>query len=105
MVANKRRKDLRQRAVEYLGGKCCICGYSKCIGAMDFHHIESQIKDFTISSRMTSWEAIEKELRKCVLLCSNCHREAHDGLHPHYLQDETHMRSSYDGDDRQLDLF
>ena len=54
---------------------------------------------------MTSWEAIEKELKKCVLLCSNCHREVHDGLHPNYLQDESHMRGDYDGDDRQLDMF
>ena len=69
---------------------------------MDFHHIKALEKDFTISSRMSSWEKIEKELRKTVLLCSNCHREVHDGLHPGFLEDESHMRG---GDDRQIEMF
>ena len=99
---NSRRKALREKAVAYLGGKCSICGYAKCVNAMDFHHIKALEKDFTISSRMSSWEKIEKELRKTVLLCSNCHREVHDGLHPGFLEDESHMRG---GDDRQIEMF
>lgn len=54
---------------------------------MDFHHIELADKEFTISSRMSSWKAIEKELGKTVLLCATCHREVHDGYHPSYLVD------------------
>ena len=99
---NSRRKALREKAVVYLGGKCSICGYDKCFSAFDFHHVNALEKDFTISSRMSSWEKIEKELRKCVLLCCRCHREVHDGLHPGYLEDESHMRG---GDDRQVEMF
>jgi len=55
--------------------------------AMDFHHPDPLLKDFSISQRMTSWEAIRKELDKCVLLCATCHREVHDGWHPGYLED------------------
>jgi len=84
--AAKRRADLRARAVEYLGGACRICGYNKSLAAFDFHHVDPQQKDFNISQVM-SWERIVKELDKCELLCSNCHREVHDGMHPDFLDD------------------
>lgn len=70
---------------------------------MDFHHINAIEKDFTISARMTSWEAIERELKKCVLLCSRCHREVHEGMHPGYLEDETHSRGNWDEDESWVD--
>ncbi len=54
---------------------------------MDFHHPDALEKDFSISSKITSFAAIEAELRKCVLLCSRCHREVHDGLHANYIID------------------
>ncbi len=56
---------------------------------------------------MSSWEMIEKELKKCVLLCCRCHREVHDGLHPGYLEDETTMRGAYgyEDDERQVEMF
>jgi hypothetical protein len=100
--ANQRRRELRERAVAYLGGRCHICGYNRCLSAMDFHHVNALEKDFTISAKMSSWEMIERELRKVVLLCCRCHREVHDGLHPSYLEDESHMRG---GDDRQVEMF
>jgi len=34
----KRRRKVKEMAIEYLGGMCQICGYNKCSGAMDFHH-------------------------------------------------------------------
>lgn len=81
----ERRRLLRERAIAYLGGCCRICGYDKWPSAFDFHHLDPRGKDFTISEAMTSWERIKPELDKCELLCSNCHREVHDGLHPGYL--------------------
>jgi hypothetical protein len=87
MLAAKRRRELRERAVAHLGGKCLICGYDNCPSAFDFHHVNAMEKDFTISAKMTSWEAIERELKKCVLLCARCHREVHDGLHPGFIDE------------------
>jgi len=80
-AVNKRRKKMKLLAIEYLGGKCSICGYSKCASALDFHHKEGQ-KDFGIGSRGTSlsWEKNKKELDKCQLLCANCHRETHANI-------------------------
>ena len=78
---NTRRFKLRLKILEYLGNKCQGCGYSQCIQALDAHHINSDEKEFNISgSHSRSWESIIKELDKCVLLCSNCHREVHYGV-------------------------
>lgn len=40
----KRRRILKLKAVEYKGGKCEICGYNKCIDALEFHHLDPQKK-------------------------------------------------------------
>lgn len=73
------RHKNKERAIEYKGGKCCLCGYNKSKWALDFHHTDSTKKDFTPSSNMNiAWEKLKKELDKCILVCSNCHRELHE---------------------------
>ena len=67
-------------AINQKGGKCEYCGYNKNIAALDFHHINPEEKDFSISHKghTKSWESVKKELDKCILLCANCHREIHE---------------------------
>jgi hypothetical protein len=78
-AVQRRRRKVKQMAVDYLGGKCNRCDYDKCIDALDFHHTDPTQKDFNISENghCRSWESVEKELNKCELLCANCHREEH----------------------------
>ena len=68
-------------AVEYKGGRCQVCGYERCIEALEFHHLDPTQKDFGISHRgyTRSWEKVKEEINKCILLCANCHREFHAG--------------------------
>ena len=72
----------KQKAVDYKGGKCERCGYSKCLRALHFHHLNPKEKSFQISEAITqnlmSWDVIQDELNKCILLCANCHAEEHD---------------------------
>ncbi len=74
-----RRKKVRLMAVEYKGGKCEICGYDRCIEALEFHHKNTSSKDFGISAKgyTRSWKKVMEELDKCVIVCANCHRELH----------------------------
>jgi predicted HNH restriction endonuclease len=80
MAVAKRRKKIREMAIEYKGGKCDICGYSKCHDALDFHHLDSNQKDFGLSQAglTRSWLRTKNELDKCIMLCANCHRELHN---------------------------
>lgn len=73
------KKELKKYAVKIKGGCCVLCGYSKCLAALHFHHFDSFLKKIQISSCSTL-EELEEELDKCVILCSNCHAEVHQGL-------------------------
>lgn len=77
------RRNTKKRMITAMGGKCAICGYDKCDSALEFHHIDPLQKDFGfggVRAEPKAWVKIVEELRKCVLLCSNCHREIHDNL-------------------------
>jgi len=78
----KRRKKIKAMVVEYKGGKCKMCGYKKCVEALDLHHVRPTQKDFSLaSSGLTrSWERTKREADKCILVCANCHRELHAGI-------------------------
>jgi hypothetical protein len=82
----KKRMVIRTREqaefIYSIVGSCCsVCGYNKCDAALELHHLDPKLKEFQISkSRSYSKEKILSEIKKCVLLCSNCHREVHAGL-------------------------
>ena len=81
---NRREWALSQKllSIKYKGGKCVVCGYSKCPAAMDFHHKNPLEKDgYGTGALKSHWsfEKNRKELDKCVLVCVRCHREIHAG--------------------------
>lgn len=73
---------------EYYGSEeCIICGYNRCRRSLTFHHVDPESKSFAVAGSETrAWEAVKKEVDKCVLLCHNCHGEVHAGLHPGFLK-------------------
>lgn len=75
----KKRHSHKLKAIEYLGGKCSSCGLaSEHPEVYDFHHLDPSVKEKDPGMLMhCSWERLQKELDKCVLLCANCHRIAH----------------------------
>lgn len=85
-----RRKRIKEELLEYKGGKCQICGYQKCSSALEFHHLNPEEKDFSLSTT-SSYKNIDKmkqEVDKCILVCANCHREIHYKLlNPEYDSD------------------
>ena len=75
------RRNMKLQAIKMLGGKCSICGYNKCVDALEFHHKNPKEKEFKLGSGNTmSWEEYKNELKKCILVCSNCHKEIHSKI-------------------------
>lgn len=73
---------MRAHICAAFGNQCGICGYSRCTRALELHHLDPNEKDFTVSPSTTlyRWSRVVEEVRKCVLLCANCHREVHAGI-------------------------
>jgi|TARA_R110002012_G_scaffold314532_1_gene527371 hypothetical protein len=70
----KRTKKFIKRVKLYLG--CYICGYKKSSDALHFDHLDITNKVREIS-RMSScsFKVLKNEMRKCRVLCANCHAE------------------------------
>jgi hypothetical protein len=80
-MVNDRRFALKIKMVKYKGGKCVVCGYNKCLSALDFHHNGDSEKMFSISgAHCRKWSVLQEELDKCILVCKNCHSEIHDDI-------------------------
>lgn len=79
----KHQHSTKERVISVMGGKCQLCGYDKCAKALELHHIDPSQKDSVISGNLlnNSWDKLCDELRKCILVCANCHREIHSGLY------------------------
>lgn len=76
---NKRRKEESRRKLnEYKEGlKCKVCGESRP-QCLDFHHKDRKTETIAnVHHRGWSWERVLKEIKKCIVLCSNCHRTVH----------------------------
>lgn len=74
------RKNYKQRLLDVFGGECYVCGYNRSPLALEFHHKDKSTKEFNISEQRGGFTKHLKEAIKCVLLCSNCHREAEYGI-------------------------
>lgn len=73
------RMRIKRKLIQYKGGKCQMCGYSKPIpGAYHFHHRNPEEKLFGISGSTLGIEALKREADKCDLVCACCHAEIHN---------------------------
>jgi hypothetical protein len=87
----ERRRVVKRTLVEDAGGRCVICGYDRCEGALQFHHLDPATKAFSLSHAGTSRSLAKsrEEASKCVLLCANCHAEVEAGVTPLPVESES----------------
>jgi predicted HNH restriction endonuclease len=74
----ERRDRDKQKLVDHFGDKCDDCGGTFPVCCYDFHHLNVSTKNFEIAPRLgAKWDTIFEEAKKCVMICSNCHRIRH----------------------------
>ena len=80
--AGERNKRLRKKIfVDGFKDSCELCGYGTYKGALDFHHRDPGDKSFNIADYENySYDKLENEIKKCIVLCRNCHSEVHAGI-------------------------
>ena len=76
---NRIRAEKKQKLIDFLGGKCKICGYMECLAALTFHHRDPSTKKISFNTTYIDMkmEKLMEEAKKCDLLCANCHAEVH----------------------------
>ena len=81
-AVDRRRRKIKRLLVEEAGGACVLCGYSKTMAGLHFHHVDPATKSFGLGERgvTMSLAAARAEAAKCLLLCSNCHAEVENGI-------------------------
>ena len=72
------RKEKVDKIKSSVGCKFCFEKEACCL---DFHH-PSDNKEFGLGScgKNLSWERVQKEIDKCVVVCRNCHAKIHAGI-------------------------
>ena len=77
----RRGRERKISLIRLSGAHCTKCGYKRNFSALEFHHKIPANKKFTLDLRSLSnrkWSVILQEAEKCILVCSNCHKEIHN---------------------------
>jgi hypothetical protein len=66
---------------EYKASRSCeVCSESELV-CLDLHHKDPKEKEFHISGNQNrSLTKIQEEVKKCMVVCRNCHAKIHAGL-------------------------
>lgn len=78
----QRAAESKSRLIDEFDSKCGKCGFTyDGLQAFTFHHIDKTTKSFQISGNLLKpFEELLNEVKKCELLCFNCHMEVEDSL-------------------------
>src|SRR4029077_8835136 len=76
LIRQKRYSSRRYQYILSRKDKCILCGESDEV-CLDFHHICNKLFDIALQYRSKGIDQVNKEIDKCVVLCSNCHRKFH----------------------------
>lgn len=80
--AKNNRRIQEEKYNKYKESLSCEICKENTTCCLDFHHKNTSEKEFNVSSMKSfiSFESLLKEINKCIVVCSNCHRKIHAGI-------------------------
>jgi hypothetical protein len=81
-LRTKQRRQECKQIVDDIKAHCC-CAKCKESSAfcLDFHHLSNKDESISYLLSVKSKQRLLQEIRKCIVLCSNCHRKVHARLY------------------------
>lgn len=81
VIRRKEELRLRKRFFDWKRSIGCVfCSECEPV-CLELHHKNPRQKDIQPNKLRTyAWETLMKEARKCIMVCSNCHKKIHAGL-------------------------
>ena len=80
------KERLQQSLIKWRNWKseqgCQYCNENEAI-CLELHHLDPTIKDDSLANMVAhgvSWKNLMEEAKKCIVVCSNCHRKIHAGI-------------------------
>jgi len=77
-IANNLKK--KERIIKYIRSvkdvPCTDCGIKYPYYVMEFDHLDPSKKEYGVAKLVScgSWTKVKREIAKCEVVCSNCHR-------------------------------
>ena len=77
--AKQHRKKAVDNFIDFKKTLSCSKCSEKRWWVLDFHHLDPTKKEKNLSNmiRSNSFKSVLQEIEKCIVLCSNCHRDLH----------------------------
>jgi len=67
--------EIRSYLLKYFSSHpCADCGESNPV-VLEFHHLSNKVSEISTLMRGRKFEDIKEEVKRCQVLCANCHRK------------------------------
>lgn len=93
-----KNRDYINAEIERRGGCCEFCGAVHYPQVFQWHHIDDEDPDKVPISQLASrasFERLDREFKKCVVLCPTCHHSFHQNLSCMFEHREQHINGTY----------
>lgn len=76
------RQNFKEEIIQKYNSKCSVCEKELPSCVFEFHHLNPSEKEYNVSTLIQYYKNKERaynEIKKCIMVCANCHKIIHNG--------------------------